>query len=86
MDAIGSDLKESLFRVSEQAFHEDPAAPVPPVSYELPDGSSIQIGGDRFRVPELMFQPQLIAAYPGRRHAPIPCQIVFRLTCSDLER
>ena len=29
-------------------------------SYELPDGSIVTVGNERFRVPECMFQPALL--------------------------
>lgn len=41
----------------------------PTAPYELPDGTVLQVGTDRFVVPELMFDPPaaLVAAYPGAR-------------------
>jgi centractin len=36
------------------------------VQYELPDGSKIKIGAERFRAPEILFDPELIGLeYPG---------------------
>ena len=32
---------------------------------QLPDGQEIHVGSDRFKVPELLFQPGLLASYPG---------------------
>ncbi len=32
-------------------------ANIPTVAYELPDGSELQIGPDRFKVPEVLFRP-----------------------------
>jgi len=34
--------------------------------YKLPDGNVIEIGGERFRAPEILFHPELIGEeYPG---------------------
>jgi actin, other eukaryote len=35
-------------------------------SYELPDGQSITIGNELFRVPEVLFQPRLLGLETGR--------------------
>ena len=32
-------------------------------SYELPDGQVITIGNERFRCPEVLFQPSFIGEY-----------------------
>jgi actin-related protein len=32
-------------------------------SYELPDGSVVTVGNERFRVPEAMFQPSLLGKF-----------------------
>ena len=32
-------------------------------SYELPDGSIVTVGNERFRVPECMFQPAFTGKY-----------------------
>lgn len=32
---------------------------------QLPDGQEIHVGTDRFKVPELLFQPGLMSSYPG---------------------
>lgn len=57
VDQIVSDLKESVCRVSESVFNEEEHANIPTVTYELPDGSEVQIGGDRFKVPEVSILP-----------------------------
>jgi len=47
-------MKESLCRVSEEPFDENTS--VSQQSYELPDGSIIQLDKERYRLTELMFQ------------------------------
>ncbi|EFA84276.1 actin-like protein 6A [Heterostelium album PN500] len=49
------DLKESSFRVSNGAVGDD--INIATVPYELPDGNLLEVGSDRFQIPELMFNP-----------------------------
>lgn len=54
------DIKETVCRVPEYAVDSRAAMSTwPAASYELPDGRTIDVGGDRFAVPELLFQPTL---------------------------
>jgi len=50
------DIKESLCRLSESAF--DSNQKFPNVTYELPDGQSLDVGNERFIVPEHIFNPK----------------------------
>ncbi|GFS32402.1 actin-related protein 4 [Actinidia rufa] len=34
-------------------------------SYELPDGQTIEIGADRFKIPDVLFNPSLVQTIPG---------------------
>jgi actin-related protein len=62
-DALGlptaTHIKETVCAVALdfQAAIQDEA---PPVTYALPDGTEIRIGVDRMRVPEALFNPQLV--------------------------
>lgn len=83
-ELISSDIKETMCRVQEAAFHEEQNKTIPTVTYELPDGQEVQvhswfilrdifllffyiciaqIGSDRFKVPEILFQPTLVATF-----------------------
>ena len=60
LNQIIRDLKESVCRVSDTYFNDDYVkanVTIPTVSYELPDGSTIELGADRFKIPELLFNP-----------------------------
>ncbi|GAX83114.1 hypothetical protein CEUSTIGMA_g10540.t1 [Chlamydomonas eustigma] len=65
IDQISGDIKESICRVSDQLFDDSVNSNIPTVSYELPDGQEIHVGTDRFKAPELLFQPSLLSSYPG---------------------
>ena len=60
---IVRDCKESILRVSEVAYDEGLNANVPTMSYELPDGHVVEIGPERFRIPESMYDPSLLSKY-----------------------
>lgn len=49
------DIKESNFKVSDSPYSDSSFANVPTVSYELPDGKVIELGNERFKIPELLF-------------------------------
>ncbi|GMQ01795.1 hypothetical protein CsSME_00048307 [Camellia sinensis var. sinensis] len=60
LDLAGRDLTDSLMKIlTERGWKLQRAAAVEK-SYELPDGQVITIGAERFRCPEVLFQPSLI--------------------------
>lgn len=60
-DYVTADIKESLCRVNEVPFVEEENLNMPVQSYELPDGSSIDIGVERFKIPEILFNSVRVA-------------------------
>lgn len=64
-EAVAADIKESVCRVYDGAFDEEQTKNMPTVAYELPDGQEIQVGNDRFKVPEVLFNPSLATAFKG---------------------
>uniref|UniRef100_A0A7S4KTA7 Actin n=1 Tax=Paramoeba aestuarina TaxID=180227 RepID=A0A7S4KTA7_9EUKA len=54
---VMNDLKESVGRVSESNFEELASISIPSVEYELPNGI-IEVGSERFSVPECLFHPK----------------------------
>ncbi|KAJ7973902.1 Actin-related protein [Quillaja saponaria] len=38
---------------------------IPMTPYELPDGQTIKIGADRFKIPDILFNPSLFQTIPG---------------------
>jgi len=55
--SIARDARESLCRVFEMNFDVIEHANVPIVSYDLPDGTALSIGPERYSVPELLLDP-----------------------------
>ncbi|KAK9815679.1 hypothetical protein WJX72_007893 [[Myrmecia] bisecta] len=64
-EQIAADIKEAICRVSDGPFDANENANIPTVNYELPDGNEIQVGPDRFKVPEVLFQPRLMSTFDG---------------------
>lgn len=62
---IASDIKECVCRAPDTPYDESAYANIPTTSYELPDGLTIEIGADRFKVPDVLFNPSLVQAIPG---------------------
>jgi len=59
---VVKDIKERICYVAfniEKTEKED-TEEVPEVAYKLPDGNVIQIGAEKFRAPEVLFNPALI--------------------------
>jgi actin-related protein len=54
---LARDIKESVLRVSETPFSDEQQQGVPQPSYELPDGRLLDLGLERFRIPETLFRP-----------------------------
>ncbi|MEW5306390.1 MAG: hypothetical protein WDW36_008858 [Sanguina aurantia] len=65
VEQIAADAKESACRALDIPFMEAENANIPNVTYELPDGNELHIGPDRFKIPELLFQPLLVKTFPG---------------------
>ena len=57
---IAADVKETTCRVSDKKFDDDDFKNVPSVAYELPDGTVVELGAERFKIPELLFNPDLV--------------------------
>lgn len=55
---IVRDIKETVCRVSDVAFDEQAHQNIPGIPYELPDGNVIDLGTDRFKIPELYFNTE----------------------------
>ncbi|XP_078161240.1 actin-related protein 4 [Carex rostrata] len=75
MRAIAGDIKESVSRVPDSAYDEVSYANVPMTSYELPDGQTIEIGADRFKTPDILFNPSLALTIPGIEGFPDPASV-----------
>jgi len=63
--AIVADIKETVCRVPDTAFDDTSYANIPTTPYELPDGQTIEVGADRFKISDIMFNPTLIQTIRG---------------------
>ena len=80
------DIKETVCRVPEYAVDSRAAmSSWPAASYELPDGRTIDVGGDRFAVPELLFQPTLFdTSAVVRKTRMLLSFILFEIECNGM--
>ncbi|KAF3448878.1 hypothetical protein FNV43_RR09594 [Rhamnella rubrinervis] len=69
---IASDIKECVCRAPDTPYDVFCRNPLSKVHiqtfndpYELPDGQTIEIGADRFKVPDILFNPSLAQTIPG---------------------
>ncbi|XP_030535458.1 actin-related protein 4 [Rhodamnia argentea] len=62
---IASDIKDSVCRAPDSPYDESAYANIPMTPYELPDGQTIEIGADRFKIPDVLFNPSLAQTIPG---------------------
>jgi len=82
---IVRDIKEKLGYVAFNIAEKQEADDEPEVPYKLPDGSTINIGMEKFRAPEVLFNPSLIGLeYQGIHQALVnsiaKCDIDIRRT------
>ncbi|KAF5957766.1 hypothetical protein HYC85_004991 [Camellia sinensis] len=62
---IVSDIKECVCRAPDTPYDESAYSNIPMTPYELPDGQTIEIGADRFKIPDVLFNPTLVQTIPG---------------------
>ncbi|XWS52461.1 hypothetical protein CRYUN_Cryun11dG0072500 [Craigia yunnanensis] len=62
---IASDIKECVCRAPDTPYDETAYSNIPMTPYELPDGQTIEIGADRFKTPDVLFNPSLAQTIPG---------------------
>ncbi|GAV84426.1 Actin domain-containing protein [Cephalotus follicularis] len=62
---IASDIKECVCRAPDTPYDEKAYSNIPMTPYELPDGQTIEIGADRFKTPDILFNPSLVQTIPG---------------------
>ncbi|KAI9173404.1 hypothetical protein LWI28_000763 [Acer negundo] len=62
---IASDIKECVCRAPDTLYDESAYSNIPMTPYELPDGQTIEIGSDRFKIPDVLFNPSLVQTIPG---------------------
>ncbi|KAI8471791.1 MAG: actin-related protein Arp4 [Monoraphidium minutum] len=71
LEQVAADAKESLCKASDAAFNDQEGASMPYALYELPDGTELNVGPDRFRVTETLFQSARVSSFPGMDNDPL---------------
>ncbi|WRX34760.1 Actin family - like 10 [Theobroma cacao] len=56
---------ESYKLYSQRVIAKSAYSNIPMTPYELPDGQTIEIGADRFKIPDVLFNPPLAQTIPG---------------------
>merc|ERR1712196_25846 len=74
------EIKETCCYVAQDPTKEEENPSKNP-SFQLPDGSTIQIGAEAFRAPEILFRPQLV----GREHGGLQDLVVDSISTSDID-
>mmetsp|Transcript_3544 Transcript_3544/g.10296 ORF Transcript_3544/g.10296 Transcript_3544/m.10296 type:complete len:435 (+) Transcript_3544:267-1571(+) len=93
VEQVAGEIKEALCRVSDSAFDPTENANIPTVKYELPDGTEIEVGPDRFAVPELLFNPALLStfdmdtvkSYDGNELKDLPGMVADAISRCDVD-
>ncbi|XP_076937794.1 actin-related protein 4-like [Bidens hawaiensis] len=62
---IPNDIKQCVCRAPDTPYDDTSYSNIPMTSYELPDGQTIEIGSDRFKIPDVLFNPSLVKTIPG---------------------
>ncbi|KAL8474842.1 hypothetical protein ACS0TY_031316 [Phlomoides rotata] len=62
---IVGDIKDCVCRAPDTPYDETSYSNIPMTPYELPDGQTIEIGADRFKIPDILFNPSLVQTIPG---------------------
>lgn len=92
--ALAADIKETACRVHDSPFDAAANASMPTASYDLPDGTTLELGPDRLNIPECLFQPRLLGGYgldaiassPDALSLPDAVMKTLAATDSDLRR
>jgi len=84
---IVRDLKETVCRLSDNTFDESANTNIPAIPYELPDGHTVDVGPDRFGIPELMFNPSpLNQKYsPAEEYVGVPQMLLNSIGKCDID-
>jgi len=78
------DIKEKVCYVAfniDKVENDEPSDMEPEVPYKLPDGNTIQVGAEKYRAPEILFNPQII----GEEYVGMHQCLVNAISKSDLD-
>ncbi|WVY95806.1 hypothetical protein V8G54_027957, partial [Vigna mungo] len=69
---IVEDIKECVCRTPDSPYDESAYSNIPMTPYELPDGQIIEVGSDRFKIPDILFNPSLVQVFQSNFHSARP--------------
>ncbi|GBF90529.1 hypothetical protein Rsub_03525 [Raphidocelis subcapitata] len=71
VEQVAADAREALCRAADAAGAEEAEGSGAAQVYELPDGTQLKIGADRFRVAEVLFDTSVVSSFPGLDSDPL---------------
>jgi actin-like protein 6A len=84
--ALMDDIKASCCRMSDSRFDQSTSGVIPTVSYELPDGTNVDVGPERFLAPELWYDSSTFGqASAGIGSEPLPKMVCDSIVGCDLD-
>ena len=57
------DFASTVLQVSDTKYNDTDMSLLPRVSYEFPNGFNTDFGEERFRLPEILFEPSIIKVF-----------------------
>ena len=57
------DFASTVLQVSDTKYNDTDMSLLPRVSYEFPNGFNTDFGEERFRIPEILFEPSIIKVF-----------------------
>jgi actin-like protein 6A len=81
LDEVVRDIKETSLRISDTMINEN----TPTITYDLPDGQVLELGSERFRIPEVLVNNQNPLENGVIGYSGIPQMIYDSVTKCDME-
>ncbi len=79
------DFQASALQVSDVPFDEESLANTPKVSYEFPNGYNNEYGVERFRIPEMMFDPSLLKGQQAQSMLGVAHEVTTAVGMCDVD-
>ncbi|KAJ3410209.1 hypothetical protein CcCBS67573_g00909 [Chytriomyces confervae] len=80
-----TEFKETVCQISEYNFHQQSLAMKPVKPFEFPDGYNCSFGLERFRIPEMLFNPSVNPAFSDTLVTGLHQMILSSLSACDAD-